>query len=196
MAMKMLVIFVLGMNHWTCTGFPVYDYDPASLKEALSASVAKVNSQSLSPYLFRAFRSSVKRVNALDEDSLTMDLEFRIQETTCRRESEADPATCDFQRGYQVPVAVCRSTVRMSAEQVQNVWVRCHWSSSSGSSSSEEMFFGDILGSSTSRNSYLLGLTPDRSRGEPLYEPSRAKCTGRNRSSNEERYLMNCVIFF
>ncbi|NP_776613.2 secreted phosphoprotein 24 precursor [Bos taurus] len=173
MAMKMLVIFVLGMNHWTCTGFPVYDYDPASLKEALSASVAKVNSQSLSPYLFRAFRSSVKRVNALDEDSLTMDLEFRIQETTCRRESEADPATCDFQRGYHVPVAVCRSTVRMSAEQVQNVWVRCHWSSSSGSSSSEEMFFGDILGSSTSRNSYLLGLTPDRSRGEPLYEPSR-----------------------
>ena len=42
------------------------------------------------------------KVNALDEDSLTMDLEFRIQETTCRRESEADPATCDFQRGYQV----------------------------------------------------------------------------------------------
>ncbi|XP_006053789.1 secreted phosphoprotein 24 [Bubalus bubalis] len=173
MVMKMLVIFVLGMNHWTCKGFPVYDYDPASLKEALSASVAKVNSQSLSPYLFRAFRSSIKRVNALDEDSLTMDLEFRIQETTCRRESEADPATCDFQRGYHVPVAVCRSTVRMSAEQVQNVWVRCHWSSSSGSSSSEEMFFGDILGSSSSRNSYVLGLTPDRSRGEPLYERSR-----------------------
>ncbi|XP_069441513.1 secreted phosphoprotein 24 [Ovis canadensis] len=173
MVMKMLVIFALGMNHWTCTGFPVYDYDPASLKEALSASVAKVNSQSLSPYLFRAFRSSIKRVNALDEDSLTMDLEFRIQETTCRRESEADPATCDFQRGYHVPVAVCRSTVRMSAERVQDVWVRCHWSSSSGSSSSEEMFFGDILGSSTSRNSHLLGLTPDRSRGEPLYERSR-----------------------
>ncbi|XP_052493959.1 secreted phosphoprotein 24 [Budorcas taxicolor] len=173
MVMKMLVIFVLGMNHWTCTGFPVYDYDPASLKEALSASVAKVNSQSLSPYLFRAFRSSIKRVNALDEDSLTMDLEFRIQETTCRRESEADLATCDFQRGYHVPVAICRSTVRMSSERVQDVWVRCHWSSSSGSSSSEEMFFGDILGSSTSRNSHLLGLTPDRSRGEPLYERSR-----------------------
>uniref|UniRef100_A0AC11B0P8 Secreted phosphoprotein 2 n=1 Tax=Ovis aries TaxID=9940 RepID=A0AC11B0P8_SHEEP len=165
MVMKMLVIFVLGMNHWTCTGFPVYDYDPASLKEALSASVAKVNSQSLSPYLFRAFRSSIKRVNALDEDSLTMDLEFRIQETTCRRESEADPATCDFQRGYHVPVAVCRSTVRMSAERVQDVWVRCHWSSSSGSSSSEEVCTGAWHP--------LRCLTPDRSRGEPLYERSR-----------------------
>ncbi|OWK04704.1 SPP2 [Cervus elaphus hippelaphus] len=187
MAMKMLVIFVLGMNHWTCTGFPVYDYDPASLKEALSASVAKVNSQSLSPYLFRAFRSSIKRVNALDEDSLTMDLEFRIQETTCRKESEADPATCDFQRGYHVPIAVCRSTVRMSAERAQDVWVRCHWSSSSGSSSSEEMFLGDILGSSTSRNSYLLGLTPDRSRGEPLYERSREM--RRNFPLGNRRYL-------
>lgn len=45
-------------------GFPVYDYDPSSLREAVSASVAKVNSQSLSPYLFRAFRSSVRRVSA------------------------------------------------------------------------------------------------------------------------------------
>ena len=44
------------------------------------------------------------------------------------------------------PVAVCRSTVRMSAEQVQNVWVRCHWSSSSGSSSSEEVCTGACTG--------------------------------------------------
>ena len=54
----------LGPCVLVCPGFPVYDYDPASLKEALSASVAKVNSQSLSPYLFRAFRSSIKRVSA------------------------------------------------------------------------------------------------------------------------------------
>ena len=36
----------------------------------------------------------------LDEDSLTMDIEFGIRETTCRRGSREDPATCDFQRGY------------------------------------------------------------------------------------------------
>ena len=45
-------------------GFPVYDYDLPSLRQALSASVADVNSQSLSPYLFRAFRSTIKRVSA------------------------------------------------------------------------------------------------------------------------------------
>ncbi|KAF0887004.1 TRPM8 protein, partial [Crocuta crocuta] len=138
-------------------GFPVYDYDPSSLREALGASVAKVNAQSLSPYLFRAFRSSVKRVYVLEQDSLNMDLEFGIRETTCRRDSGADPSTCDFQRGYYAPAAVCRSTVRMSAEQVHDVWVHCRWSSSSESNSSEEMGFGDIFGSSTWRNSYLLG---------------------------------------
>ncbi|XP_073760144.1 secreted phosphoprotein 24 isoform X2 [Callorhinus ursinus] len=102
MMMKILIVFVLGMNYPSCAGFPVYDYDSSSLREALRVSVAKVNSQSLSPYLFRAFRSSVKRVNVLDQDSLNMDLEFGIRETTCRRDSGEDPATCDFQRGYYV----------------------------------------------------------------------------------------------
>lgn len=46
-----------------CPGFPVYDYDLSSLRQALGASVAEVNARSLSPYLFRAFRSSVKRVS-------------------------------------------------------------------------------------------------------------------------------------
>ncbi|XP_027961163.1 secreted phosphoprotein 24 isoform X1 [Eumetopias jubatus] len=171
MMMKILIVFVLGMNYPSCAGFPVYDYDSSSLREALRVSVAKVNSQSLSPYLFRAFRSSVKRVNVLDQDSLNMDLEFGIRETTCRRDSGEDPATCDFQRGYYMPSAICRSTVRVSAEQVQDVWVRCHWSSSSESNSSEEMFLGDILGSSKRRNNYLLGLISDKSRSE-LYERS------------------------
>ncbi|XP_067595915.1 secreted phosphoprotein 24 [Pseudorca crassidens] len=181
MVMKVLITFVLGTNYWFhyCAGFPVYDYDPSSLREAVSASVAKVNSQSLSPYLFRAFRSSVRRVNILDEDSLTMDIELRIRETTCRRGSGEDPATCDFQRGYYVPAVACRSTVWVSAEQVQDVWVRCQWSSSSSeSNSSEEMVLGDILGSSTSRNSYLLGIMrrgfpPGNRRGLNLWPRAR-----------------------
>ncbi|XP_037706309.1 secreted phosphoprotein 24 isoform X2 [Choloepus didactylus] len=117
---KILIMLVLAMNCWPCSGFPVYDYDPSSVREALGASVAKVNAQSLSPYLFRAFRSSVRR-----------------------------------------PTAVCRSTVQVSADQVQDVWVRCGWPSSSESSSSEEMIFGDILGSYKWRNNdQLAALQP------------------------------------
>ncbi|KAM5325514.1 secreted phosphoprotein 24 isoform 2-T4 [Glossophaga mutica] len=156
MVLEILALFVLGMNSGPCAGFPVYDYDLPSLRQALSASVADVNARSLSPHLFRAFRSSVKRVNMLDENSLSMDIEFSIRETTCRRGSGEDPATCDFQRGYYVPAAACRSRVRMAAGQVQDVWVRCRWSSSSESDSSEEMGFRYILGSSRWRNSDLL----------------------------------------
>ncbi|XP_036925133.1 secreted phosphoprotein 24 [Sturnira hondurensis] len=161
MVLEILAMFVLGMSNGTCAGFPVYDYDLPSLRQALNASVADVNSRSLSPYLFRAFRSSVKRVNMLAENSLSMDIEFSIRETTCRRGSGEDPTTCDFQRGYYVPAAACRSTVRMSAGQVQDVWVRCRWSSSSESDSSEELGFGFVLGSPRRRSSDLFDLVPD-----------------------------------
>lgn len=50
------------------------------------------------------------KVNVLDEDSLNMDLEFGIRETTCRRDSGEDPATCDFQRGYYA-VSLAGNTV-------------------------------------------------------------------------------------
>ncbi|KAL2775329.1 secreted phosphoprotein 24 precursor, partial [Daubentonia madagascariensis] len=172
MVAKILVMFALGMNYWSCSGFPVYDYDPFSLREALSASVAKVNSQSLSPYLFRAFRSSLKRVEVLDETNLIMSLEFSIRETTCRKDSREDPSTCGFQRSYYVPTAVCRSTVQVSAEQVQDVRARCSWSSMSESDSSEEMIFGDMLGSPTWRNNYLFGLISDESRSGQFYDRS------------------------
>ncbi|XP_045053889.2 secreted phosphoprotein 24 isoform X2 [Desmodus rotundus] len=175
--LEILVMLVFGMNSGPCAGFPVYDYDLPSLRQALSASVADVNSRSLSPYLFRAFRSTIKRVNMLDENSLSMDIEFSIRETTCRRGSGEDPATCDFQRGYYVPAAACRSTVRMSAGQVQDVWVRCRWSSSSESDSSEEMGFRYILGSSRWRNSDLFDLVPDRPASEQFYGRSFAATT-------------------
>ncbi|XP_004390091.1 secreted phosphoprotein 24 [Trichechus manatus latirostris] len=170
--MVISVVFVLGMGPWSCSGFPVYDYDPSSLKEALSASVAKVNSQALSPYLFRAFRSSIKRVNVVDEDSLNMDLEFSIRETVCRRDSGENPTTCDFQRGYFVPVVVCRSSVKLSAQQVRDVWVQCHWSSSSESNSREEMIFEDMRRSYRWRNYYPQGLIPEETSSEQFHERS------------------------
>ncbi|XP_004868423.1 secreted phosphoprotein 24 [Heterocephalus glaber] len=170
--MKILIIFALGMNYWSCSGFPVFDYDPSSLHEALSASVAKVNSQLLSPYLFRAFRSSLKRVNALGEDSVIMSLEFSVRETTCLRGSVEDPSACAFQRGYYAQTAACRSTVQILGEQVQQVWAHCRWPDTSESSSSEEMILGDMERPYEFRNSYLLGLISEESRREKFYDRS------------------------
>ncbi|KAM4836504.1 secreted phosphoprotein 24 isoform 1-T2 [Thomomys bottae] len=164
-ALKILVVISVVLDVWFCSGFPVYDYDPSSLREALQASVAKVNSQALSPYLFRAFRSSLKRVTVLDEGSSVMNLEFSVQETTCLRDTGEDPSTCAFQRGYYLPTASCRSTVQLSAEQVQAVWAHCRWASTSESNSSEEMIFGDMARPYRWR-SYLLDRTPEEIRSE------------------------------
>ncbi|XP_005082282.1 secreted phosphoprotein 24 [Mesocricetus auratus] len=169
--LQTLVLLALGMHCRWASGFPVYDFDPSSLQEALKASVAKVNSQSLSPYLFQAIRNSLKRVNVLDEDTLVMNLEFSVQETTCLRDS-SDTSSCTFQRGYYVPTAACRSTVQMSKGQVQDVWAHCRWASTSESNSSEEMFFGDMPRSYRRRNDYLLGFLSDAARDERFQERS------------------------
>uniref|UniRef100_F6YJU6 Secreted phosphoprotein 24 n=1 Tax=Monodelphis domestica TaxID=13616 RepID=F6YJU6_MONDO len=138
--MEVLVLVTVALNMWACSGFPVYDYDPAVLRGALRASLERVNAQSQSPNLFRAYKSSIRRVNFVNENDLSMDIDFSIRETECRKESGSPPSACDFKRGYYVPTASCRSTVQISAEQVQSAWVRCHHAfSSSDSSSSEEV---------------------------------------------------------
>lgn len=51
------------------------------------------------------------KVNILEEEILSIDLQFSIRETTCRRDSGEDPATCDFQRGYYVVSVVGKATI-------------------------------------------------------------------------------------
>nr|XP_008170821.1 secreted phosphoprotein 24 [Chrysemys picta bellii] len=103
--MKTLFIFALVMSVWSCSGLPVYDYEPSIMEEALRASIGRVNSRSQWPALFGIVRSYV--------------------------------------RGQ---TAFCRSTVRVSEEQIQNLAVYCSQDgSSSESSSSEEMMFMEMM---------------------------------------------------
>ncbi|XP_074046551.1 secreted phosphoprotein 24 [Macrotis lagotis] len=170
--MEVLVIITLAVNIWSCSGFPVYDYDPAMMREALKASVEKVNSQSQSPNLFRAFKSSIKRVNFLNENDLTMDIDFKIRETECKKESRNPPSTCAFKLGYFTSTASCRSTVEISNEQVQNVWVRCHHAFPNSDSSSSEEIFGGRLSSYNWRSFYMRDVDSDEFRSGPLYQRS------------------------
>lgn len=50
---------------------------------------------------------------------MSMDLEFIIRETTCRRNSGEEPATCDFQRGYYVVSVLRRATPTPEANMRQ-----------------------------------------------------------------------------
>lgn len=56
----------------------------------------------------------------LDENSLSMDIEFSVRETTCRRGSGEDPATCDFQRGYYVVSGLGRAQGPPTADPETN----------------------------------------------------------------------------
>ncbi|NWI82646.1 SPP24 protein, partial [Dryoscopus gambensis] len=162
-AMKIL-IFVLTLSIFSCSGFPAYDYDLPVREEALNASIARINSQPWSRNLYGVVRSRVVGVDTWDSDAYRLDLQFSIRETVCTKASGRDPSTCDFKTGPFVSTASCRSIVEVSGELISSITVRCHRSTfSSESMSSEEMMHVPIV-------------TPDR-RGSARREafPSRAR---------------------
>ncbi|XP_042678464.1 secreted phosphoprotein 24 [Centrocercus urophasianus] len=134
------LIFVLTLSVFSCSGFPVYDYELPVTEEALNASIARINSQSWGPNLYGVVRSHVRHVDMWNSNDYRLELQLSIRETECTKASGRDPFTCGFKVGPFVPTAVCKSVVEVSSEQIVNVIVRCHQSTfSSESMSSEEM---------------------------------------------------------
>ncbi|XP_062236502.1 secreted phosphoprotein 24 [Platichthys flesus] len=109
----------------------------------LAAAVAGLNSVYDASHLYRATRSSVKKVVpvGLNTDDLLM--VFTVKETQCVNTSGSDPQTCAFQRGFHVPSFTCSSRVRVFPTSARVESLRCRKDSSSSSesssSSSEEM---------------------------------------------------------
>ncbi|XP_074405013.1 secreted phosphoprotein 24 isoform X2 [Zonotrichia albicollis] len=94
-----IIIFLLTLSVFSCSGFPVYDYDLPVTEEALNASIARINSQSWSRNLYGVVRSRVMGVDTWDSDTYGLDLRFSIRETVCAKASGRDPSTCDFKSG-------------------------------------------------------------------------------------------------
>ncbi|KFO84412.1 Secreted phosphoprotein 24, partial [Buceros rhinoceros silvestris] len=141
-----ILISVLTLNIFLCSGFPVYDYELPVTEEALNASIARINSQSWGTNLYGVVRSHVTRVDMWNSNAYRLELQFTIRETVCRKASGRDPSTCDFKIGPFVPTALCRSVVEVSSEVISNVMVQCQrGTSSSGSMSSEEMMYVPIM---------------------------------------------------
>ncbi|NXQ11818.1 SPP24 protein, partial [Peucedramus taeniatus] len=141
-----ILIFLLTLSVFSCSGFPVYDYDLPVTEEALNASIAWINSQSWTRNLYGIVRSRVMGVHMWDSDTYGLDLHFSIRETVCTKASGRDPFTCDFKTGPFMPTASCRSVVEVSGGLIANITVRCHHSTfSSESMSSEEMMHVPIM---------------------------------------------------
>ncbi|XP_054064230.1 secreted phosphoprotein 24 [Rissa tridactyla] len=164
-----ILIFVLTLSVFSCSGFQVYDYDVPVTEEALNASIARINSQSWGTNLYGVVRSHVARVDMWNSDTYRLELRFSIRETVCTKASGRDPFTCDFKIGPFVPTAFCRSFVDVSGELISNVVVRCHrGTSSSESMSSEEMMRMPIMNPNRRGSSHredVFGPEAFRSRG-------------------------------
>ncbi|NWH80345.1 SPP24 protein, partial [Piaya cayana] len=135
-----ILIFVLTLSVFSCSGFPVYDYELPITEEALNASLAKINSWSWGPNLYGIVRSHVVRVYMRNNDAYRLHLQLNLRETVCPKASGRDPFTCDFKIGPYVRTAFCRSSVDVSGELISDVMVECHLGGfSSESMSSEEV---------------------------------------------------------
>ncbi|XP_009319049.1 PREDICTED: secreted phosphoprotein 24 [Pygoscelis adeliae] len=141
-----ILIFVLTLSVFSCSGFPVYDYELPVTEEALNASIARINSQSWGTNLYGVVRSHVTRIDMWNSDAYRLELQFSIRETVCTKASGRDPFTCDFKIGPFVPTTFCRSVVEVSGELISSIVVQCHHgTSSSESMSSEEMMHMPIM---------------------------------------------------
>ncbi|XP_071418876.1 secreted phosphoprotein 24 isoform X2 [Pithys albifrons albifrons] len=135
-----ILIFVLTLSIFSCSGFPAYDYDFPVMEEALNASLTRINSQSWGRNLYGVVRSHITGADMWSSDAYRLELQFSIRETVCSKASGRDPSTCAFRTGPYVPTASCRSVVEVSGEQLSSVLVRCHRGTfSSESMSSEEI---------------------------------------------------------
>ncbi|NXA94143.1 SPP24 protein, partial [Melanocharis versteri] len=164
LTMKIL-IFVLALSVFSCSGFPAYDYDLPVAKEALNASLARINSQSWGRNLYGIVRSRVMGMDMWDSDVYGLDLHFSIRETVCTKASGRDPSTCDFKTGPFVPTASCRSVVEVSGELIANITVRCHRSTFSSESMSSEEIMHVPIRSPERRGSARREAFPSRGRG-------------------------------
>ncbi|KAM6307460.1 secreted phosphoprotein 24 [Aegotheles albertisi] len=166
-----ILIFVLTLSIFLCSGFPVYDYELPVTEEALNASIARINSQSWGTNLYGVVRSHVTRVDMWNSDAYRLELQFSIRETVCAKASGRDPFTCDFKIGPFVSTAFCRSVVEVSGELISNVIVRCHRDAySSESMSSEELLHMPIMspnrrGGSRREDVFAPEALPSRGRG-------------------------------
>ncbi|XP_006162879.1 secreted phosphoprotein 24-like [Tupaia chinensis] len=105
--MIIMIMFALGINHWSCTGLPRYA-DPL-VDDAFNASVSAANARIHGRFLYRPYKSSLKNESVAEDNSRNLFFEFYMQKTVCRKRIGANPFTCAFQRRTSRSVVKCES---------------------------------------------------------------------------------------
>ncbi|XP_072115845.1 secreted phosphoprotein 24-like [Mobula birostris] len=118
--MKSYLLALVAIQILRCLGVP-------STKEALKASVVKLNEISEITNLCGISRRGVTNTYRTGKLSYNMDLTFSVKETVCSKNSglEFDDPSCQFRPKSIAENGVCRSRVEFFADKVADVDVEC-----------------------------------------------------------------------
>ncbi|XP_038644155.1 secreted phosphoprotein 24-like [Scyliorhinus canicula] len=118
--MKSLLLTIAAVQILHCSGMP-------SPKDALRASVLKLNKITEITNLCGITRRRVKDINRTGKLSYNVDLTFSVKETVCSKNSglEFDDPGCHFRSKTSAEKGLCKSRVEYFADEVIEVDVEC-----------------------------------------------------------------------
>ncbi|XP_048391317.1 secreted phosphoprotein 24-like [Stegostoma tigrinum] len=118
--MKAFLLTIAAVQILHCSGIP-------SPKDALRASVLKLNQITETSNLCRITRRSVKDIHRTGKLSYNVDLTFSVKETVCSKNSglEFDDRSCRFRTKKSAEKGFCKSHVEYYADEVIEVDVEC-----------------------------------------------------------------------
>ncbi|NXP40519.1 SPP24 protein, partial [Leiothrix lutea] len=161
-----ILIFLLTLSVFSCSGLPVYDYDLPITEEALNASIARINSQSWSRNLYGVVRSRVVGVSTRTTEILYLKCALLGWKTLFHPVLETQILLEDWVYFVLLqPTASCRSVVEVSGELIANITVRCHRSTFSSESMSSEEIMHVPIRTPDRRGSARREAFPSRGRG-------------------------------
>ncbi|XP_072434415.1 secreted phosphoprotein 24-like [Chiloscyllium punctatum] len=118
--MKAFLLTIAAVQILHCSGIP-------SPKDALRASVIKLNQITETSNLCGITRRRVKDIHRTGKVSYNVDLTFSVKETVCSKNSglEFDDASCYFRPRNTAEKGLCKSRVEYFADEVVDVVVEC-----------------------------------------------------------------------
>ncbi|XP_072115693.1 secreted phosphoprotein 24-like [Mobula birostris] len=118
--MKTFLLAITAVQILYCSGVP-------STKEALRASVIKLNEITEITNLCGITRRGVTNTYRTGKLSYSMDLTFSVKETVCSKNSgqEFDDPSCSFRHKNIAEKGFCKSHVEFFADKVADVEVEC-----------------------------------------------------------------------
>ncbi|XP_067902548.1 secreted phosphoprotein 24-like [Heterodontus francisci] len=123
--MKTILFIFAAAQILYCSGEPCANSTFPGMRNALTATVSRLNNNSTINNLFAVTSCNVQSITDFGERSFSMVLVIDVQETMCRRDSGIDPANCTLKPITEAATATCSCRVRITNRMIENVELEC-----------------------------------------------------------------------